>query len=211
MKELTATGQTVEEAIEKGISQLKVSREKVDIKVIDEGKKGIFGIFGSRLAIVKLTVNVDPVMEAKQFLTDVCKQMDVEVNIESTIDGKYVYFQLNSDKTGLLIGKRGQTLNALQILTQVVLNRFSEEFMNVILNAENYREKREETLVLLANRLANKVIKEKKEISLEPMPSFERKIIHAALADNEKIKTYSVGTDPHRHLVISPGDRKSVV
>ncbi|AWI14075.1 RNA-binding cell elongation regulator Jag/EloR [Caldifermentibacillus hisashii] len=204
MKELTATGQTVEEAIEKGISQLKVSREKVDIKVIDEGKKGIFGIFGSRLAIVKLTVNVDPVMEAKQFLTDVCKQMDVEVNIESTIDGKYVYFQLNSDKTGLLIGKRGQTLNALQILTQVVLNRFSEEFMNVILNAENYREKREETLVLLANRLANKVIKEKKEISLEPMPSFERKIIHAALADNEKIKTYSVGTDPHRHLVISP-------
>ncbi|MEN0651300.1 RNA-binding cell elongation regulator Jag/EloR [Caldifermentibacillus hisashii] len=204
MKELTATGQTVEEAIEKGISQLKVSREKVDIKVIDEGKKGIFGIFGSRLAIVKLTVNVDPVMEAKQFLSDVCKQMDVEVNIESTIDGKYVYFQLNSDKTGLLIGKRGQTLNALQILTQVVLNRFSEEFMNVILNAENYREKREETLVVLANRLANKVIKEKKEISLEPMPSFERKIIHAALADNEKIKTYSVGTDPHRHLVISP-------
>lgn len=204
MKELTATGQTVEEAIEKGISQLKVSREKVDIKVIDEGKKGIFGIFGSRLAIVKLTVNVDPVMEAKQFLSDVCKQMDVEVNIESTIDGKYVYFQLNSDKTGLLIGKRGQTLNALQILTQVVLNRFSEEFMNVILNAENYREKREETLVLLANRLANKVIKEKKEISLEPMPSFERKIIHAALANNEKIKTYSVGTDPHRHLVISP-------
>lgn len=204
MKELTATGQTVEEAIEKGICQLKVSREKVDIKVIDEGKKGIFGIFGSRLAIVKLTVNVDPVMEAKQFLTVVCKQMDVEVNIESTIDGKYVYFQLNSDKTGLLIGKRGQTLNALQILTQVVLNRFSEEFMNVILNAENYREKREETLVLLANRLANKVIKEKKEISLEPMPSFERKIIHAALADNEKIKTYSVGTDPHRHLVISP-------
>lgn len=204
MKELTATGQTVEEAIEKGISQLKVSIEKVDIKVIDEGKKGIFGIFGSRLAIVKLTVNVDPVMEAKQFLSDVCKQMDLEVNIESTIDGKYVYFQLNSDKTGLLIGKRGQTLNALQILTQVVLNRFSEEFMNVILNAENYREKREETLVLLANRLANKVIKEKKEISLEPMPSFERKIIHAALADNEKIKTYSVGTDPHRHLVISP-------
>lgn len=204
MKEITATGQTVEEAIEKGISQLKVSREKVDIKVIDEGKKGIFGIFGSRLAIVKLTVNVDPVMEAKQFLTDICNQMDVEVNIESKIDGKYVYFQLNSDKTGLLIGKRGQTLNALQILTQVVLNRYSDEFMNVILNAENYREKREETLVLLANRLANKVIKEKKEISLEPMPSFERKIIHAALANNEKIKTYSVGTDPHRHLVISP-------
>jgi spoIIIJ-associated protein len=204
VKEITATGQTVEEAIEKGISQLKVSREKVDIKVIDEGKKGIFGIFGSRLAIVKLTVHVDPVMEAKQFLTDICNQMDVEVNIESTIDGKYVYFQLNSDKTGLLIGKRGQTLNALQILTQVVLNRYSDEFMNVILNAENYREKREETLVLLANRLANKVIKEKKEISLEPMPSFERKIIHAALANNEKIKTYSVGTDPHRHLVISP-------
>lgn len=204
MKEITATGQTVEEAIEKGINQLKVSREKVDIKVIDEGKKGIFGIFGSRLAIVKLTVHVDPVMEAKQFLTDICNQMDVEVNIESTIDGKYVYFQLNSDKTGLLIGKRGQTLNALQILTQVVLNRYSDEFMNVILNAENYREKREETLVLLANRLANKVIKEKKEISLEPMPSFERKIIHAALANNEKIKTYSVGTDPHRHLVISP-------
>lgn len=204
MKELTATGQTVEEAIETGLSQLKATKEQVDIKIIDEGKKGIFGIFGARPAIVKLTVKIDPIEVASKFLTEVCKKMGVQNHIETTIDGKHVLFQINSDKTGLLIGKRGQTLNALQVLTQLVLNRYSEEYLTLTLDTENYREKREESLTQLANRLAGKVIRDKKEISLEPMPSFERKIIHSALANNKKVKTYSVGTDPHRHLVISP-------
>ncbi|WP_033827342.1 RNA-binding cell elongation regulator Jag/EloR [Bacillus andreraoultii] len=204
MREITATGQSVEEAIQSGLAQLHVTKEQVEINIIDEGKKGIFGIFGTRPSIVKLTIKINPVDAAKEFLTSICKTMDIDIQIESKTDGKHVLFQITSDKAGLLIGKRGQTLNALQLLTQLVLNKNSEEYMTIRLDAENYREKREASLIQLANRIAARAIRENKEISLEPMPSFERKVIHAALATNKHIKTYSEGTDPHRHLVISP-------
>lgn len=204
MREITATGQSVEEAIQLGLAQLHVTKEQVEINIIDEGKKGIFGIFGTRPSIVKLTIKINPVDAAKEFLTSICKTMDIDIQIESKTDGKHVLFQITSDKAGLLIGKRGQTLNALQLLTQLVLNKNSEEYMTIRLDAENYREKREASLIQLANRIAARAIRENKEISLEPMPSFERKVIHAALATNKHIKTYSEGTDPHRHLVISP-------
>ncbi|MCU9613483.1 protein jag [Caldibacillus lycopersici] len=204
MKQMTATGQTVDEAVQSALSDLHTTKDRVDIVVIDEGKKGIFGIFGSRLAVVKVTMKVDPIEEARNFLINVCKQMDINVTIETNVEGKHVFFNLASDKVGYIIGKRGQTLNALQNITQLVLNRHSEQFMIVTLDAENYRKRREESLVLLANRLANKAVKEKKEISLEPMPSNERRIIHSTLADNTKVKTYSVGMDPNRYLVIAP-------
>lgn len=130
--------------------------------------------------------------------------MDIPIEIESTIEGNNVRFNLNSEKTGLLIGKRGQTLNALQSLTQLVLNRYTDKFMILVLDIENYRKRREESLTQLANRLASKAIREQREIKLEPMPSFERKIIHSALAENEKVKTFSIGTEPNRRLVIQP-------
>lgn len=204
MKEITATGQTVDEAVESALKQLKIKKEQALITVVDEGKKGLFGIFGSRPAIVKVKVNIDPIEEAKKFLKSVCDNMDIPIEIESVVEGKNVHFNLISEKTGLLIGKRGQTLNALQSLTQQVLNRYTDQYMVVVLDAENYRKRREESLVQLANRLASKALRERKEIKLEPMPSFERKIIHSALADNEKVKTYSIGTEPHRRLVIQP-------
>lgn len=204
MREITVTSQSVEEAIKSGLTQLNVTKEQVDINIIDKGKKGIFGIFGTRPSIVKLTIKVNPVDSAIEFLINVCKTMGIDVQIESKTDGKNVLFQITSDKAGLLIGKRGQTLNALQLLTQLVLNKNSEEYLTITLDAENYREKREDSLIQLANRIAARAIREKKEISLEPMPSFERKVIHAALATNKDVKTYSEGKDPHRHLVISP-------
>ncbi len=204
MKQVTATGQTVEEAVESALAQLNTSKEQTSIDIIDEGKKGIFGIFGSRPAVVKVTVTMNPIDEAKKFLHHVCEQMGAPVEIEVQHDGRQVYFILTGEKIALLIGKRGQTLNSLQYLTQLVMNRLSKEYVTVILDAENYRSRRSETLIQLAQRLAQKAIETGKEVSLEPMPSYERKVIHTALADNNRVKTSSDGTEPHRFVVISP-------
>ncbi|MGG0717571.1 RNA-binding cell elongation regulator Jag/EloR [Robertmurraya massiliosenegalensis] len=203
MKQVTATGQTVEEAVKSALAQLETTEDRVEVSIIDEGKKGIFG-FGSRPAVVKVTAKMDPVEEAKQFLTDVSEKMGVDVQIEVLREGKQVQFILSGDKIALLIGKRGQTLNSLQYLTQLVINRFSDQYFHVLLDAEDYRKRRNETLVHLAERLAQKALKSGKKVALEPMPSYERKVIHTALMENGRIKTYSDGVEPNRHIVISP-------
>ncbi|OCA82181.1 protein jag [Bacillus sp. FJAT-27225] len=203
MKQITASGQTVEEAVQSALAQLNTTKDRTEVKIVDEGKKGIFG-FGSRPAIVKVTVRIDPIEEAKKFLNQVSEQMGAPIEIETKKDGKHVTFVLSGEKIALLIGKRGQTLNSLQYLTQLVLNRYSEQYLTVILDAEDYRSRRNETLIQLAHRLAQKAIKTGKTVTLEPMPSYERKVIHTALAENNKINTYSDGTEPHRHIVISP-------
>jgi spoIIIJ-associated protein len=205
VKQVTATGQTVEEAVAQALAQLNTTKDRTEVSIIDEGKKGIFGIFGSRPAIVKVTVKKeDPIEEAKKFLFQVSEQMGSPIEIEVKKDGKHVQFYLKGEKIALLIGKRGQTLNSLQYLTQLVINRHAEQYLTVILDAEDYRNRRNETLVHLAHRLAQKALKSGKEVSLEPMPSYERKVIHTALVDNKKIKTYSDGSEPHRYIVISP-------
>jgi spoIIIJ-associated protein len=205
VKQVTATGQTVEEAVKSALAQLKTTEDRADVSIIDEGKKGLFGIFGSRPAIVKVSVIIDPIDEAKKFLIQVTEKMGAPVKIEIKRDGKQVLFVLTGEKIALLIGKRGQTLNSLQYLTQLVINRFSNQYLTVILDAEDYRNRRNETLIQLAHRLAQKALKSGKDVALEPMPSYERKVIHTALSDNKRVKTYSDGTDPHRFIVISPG------
>ena len=207
MKQVTATGQTVEEAVKSALAQLQTSKDRTDIDIIDEGKKGIFGIFGSRPAVVKVTVIIDPIEEAKKFLTQVSEQMGAPAEIEIKREGKHVHFIMTGEKIALLIGKRGQTLNSLQYLTQLVINRFSNQYLTVILDAEDYRKRRNETLVQLAHRLAGKALKSGKDVTLEPMPSYERKVIHAALSDNKRVKTFSDGSEPHRFIVISPAKR----
>jgi spoIIIJ-associated protein len=204
VKQTTATGQTVKEAVESALAQLQITEDRADISIVDEGKKGIFGIFGARPAVVKVSVIKDPVEEAEKFLLDVSEKMGAPVTINVEKNGKQVKFILSGEKIALLIGKRGQTLNSLQFLTQLVINRFSGQYLNVMVDAEHYRERRNDTLIQLAQRLAQKAVQTKKEVSLEPMPSYERKIIHTALVENKKIKTYSSGEDPHRHIVIAP-------
>ena len=204
MKQTTATGQTVKEAVESALAQLQITEDRADISIVDEGKKGIFGIFGARPAVVKVSVIKDPIEEAEKFLLDVSEKMGAPVTINVEKNGKQVKFILSGEKIALLIGKRGQTLNSLQFLTQLVINRFSGQYLNVTVDAEHYRERRNDTLIQLAQRLAQKAVQTKKEVSLEPMPSYERKIIHTALVENKKIKTYSSGEDPHRHIVIAP-------
>ncbi len=204
MKQITATGQTVDEAVESALAQLNTTKDRTEVSIIDEGKKGIFGIFGSRPAVVKVTVIIDPVEEALNFLQQVVDSMGVTAKIEVIKNGKNVMFNITGEKLAILIGKRGQTLNSLQYLTQLVVNRHSSQYLNIMIDAENYRGRREDTLVQLAERLASKAIRIKQDVPLEPMPSYERKVIHTALLNNKKVKTFSAGTDPNRHIVISP-------
>jgi spoIIIJ-associated protein len=204
VKQVTATGQTVEEAVESALAQLNTTKDRADVAIIDEGKKGIFGIFGSRPAVVKVTVIIDPIDEAKKFLLQVSEQMGAPISIEMKRDGKQVLFVMTGEKIALLIGKRGQTLNSLQYLTQLIINRFSNQYLTVILDAEDYRNRRNDTLIQLAHRLALKALKTGRDVALEPMPSYERKVIHTALSNNKRVKTFSDGSDPHRHIVISP-------
>jgi len=204
VKQVTATGQTVEEAVESALAQLNTTKDRADVDIIDEGKKGIFGIFGARPAVVKVTVILDPIEEAKKFLEQVSEQMGARAEIEIIRDGKQVTFVMTGEKIALLIGKRGQTLNSLQYLTQLVINRSSNHYLNVILDAEDYRNRRSETLIQLAHRLAGKAVKTGKDVALEPMPSYERKVIHSALSDNKRVKTFSDGSEPHRFIVITP-------
>jgi spoIIIJ-associated protein len=204
VKQVTATGQNVDEAVKSALAQLNTTKDRTEVSIIDEGKKGIFGIFGSRPAIVKVTVKADPIEEAKNFLVSVSEQMGVSVKVDIIREGKNVSFNLSGEKIALLIGKRGQTLNSLQCLTQLVINRFHEQYLNVTVDAEEYRKRRNDTLIQLAGRLAIKAVKTGQNVALEPMPSYERKVIHTALVENKKVKTFSDGSEPHRHIVITP-------
>jgi spoIIIJ-associated protein len=204
VKQVTATGQTVKEAVESALAQLQTTKDRAEVDIIDEGKKGIFGIFGSRPAIVKVSVIIDPIEEAQKFINQISEQMGAPVEVEVKREGKQVYFVLTGEKIALLIGKRGQTLNSLQYLTQLVINRFANQYLTVILDAEDYRSRRNDTLIQLAHRLAGKAVKTGKDVALEPMPSYERKVIHSALSENKRVKTFSDGAEPHRFIVITP-------
>ncbi len=203
MKQVTATGQTVEAAIKSALFKLDATEDQVNVDIIDEGKKGILGI-GSKPAIVKVSLKKDKVKEGEEFLYQVAEKMGLDISIKTMVHEKEVIYELSGEKIALVIGKRGQTLNALQYLVHLVVNKKTDQHKTVILDAENYRERRETTLKQLAERLAAKAVKERREIALEPMPSYERKIIHTALQNNRKVSTYSDGVEPNRKIMIKP-------
>lgn len=195
-------GQTVEEAVEKALAQLHVSKEAVDIVVVQQEKKPFLGLFGGQEAIVEVTVS-DPFYCVQSFLKQVIEQMNVRVQLACQVEGERLVVLLSGPEVARVIGKHGQTLNALQLLAQGVLNRYTDRPLRVVIDAEGYRKRREETLVRLARNMAKKAIQTGKDISLEPMSAWERKVIHTALSDDDRIQTFSAGTEPHRHVVIS--------
>lgn len=149
--------------------------------------------------------NEQAIQETKNYIQSIAKGMKIEdLSITHEHRGKKVSFYLESEKVAMLIGKRGQTLNSLQQLAQLVANKYSNQFMMVQLDAENYRERRQETLEQLADRMADKAIRTGGRVQFEPMPSYERKVIHQALSRRLDIDTYSEGKDPNRYLVIEP-------
>jgi spoIIIJ-associated protein len=262
MKRMTRRGATVEMAISSALVALGVTREEVEVEVIDKGKKGFLG-FGAKEAEVTVTVinveqpsvpeqieepnkvekvtvdEVEPihepestsqqeldveseksVIQQKEFQVDglsdeaaitetvnylkmIAMSMGIEdLQVNKTIEGKYVNLQMESAKAALLIGKRGQTLNALQQLAQLVANKSADQFKVVRIDVGDYRERREQSLEQLADRMADKAVRTGRKVQLEPMPSYERKVIHNALSNRLDIETYSEGTDPFRYLVI---------
>lgn len=200
------TGKTVQEAISAALSELNLSEEYVDIEIIDEGTKGIFGLIGTKVARIKATVKEEENNRcdiASDFLYTILNNMEVEADISISEDDESIVVDINGDDIGIIIGRRGETMDALQYLTSLVVNKGYEDYKRVILNVENYRQKREETLVKLANRLAEKVVKYKKPVTLEPMNPYERRIIHSSLQGHKYVETYSTGEEPKRKVVIT--------
>ncbi|MGG3999285.1 RNA-binding cell elongation regulator Jag/EloR [Anoxybacillus kestanbolensis] len=202
MKRITMEGQTVEEAVEKALARLHVPKEAVDIVVVQQEKRPFLGLFGGKEAIVEVTVS-QPFHCVKSFLKHVIEQMGVRVHLAFEQKDEHLVVLLSGPEVARVIGKHGQTLNALQLLAQGVLNRYTDRPLRVVIDAEGYRKRREETLVRLAKNMAKKAIQTGKDISLEPMSAWERKVIHTALSDDDRIQTFSAGTEPHRHVVIS--------
>ncbi|AKA71254.1 RNA-binding cell elongation regulator Jag/EloR [Clostridium scatologenes] len=202
MKVIEMTGRTVEEALKVALNDLNVTEDKVEVEVLDSGKKGFFNI-GSRPAKIKVTVKRDYIYEAKTFLRDVLNCMKVKAEIRTKEEGNLIKVSLTGPDMGILIGYRGETLDSLQYLISLVVNKGHEgEYKRVILDTENYRLKREETLKRLARRIADKVRKTGRSVKLEPMNPYERRIIHSALQDDTLVDTYSEGEEPHRRVVV---------
>ena len=227
MSTVIETGKTVEEALEKALIALGRSVDEVDYEVLEQPSRGFFGLFGGRMARLRVTEKQaapdasafaapaatpaagTPRARAEQFLRDIfrCMGLTVAMSARETDEG-YVY-DLSGESLGILIGKHGQTLDALQYLTNLVANRGCEEGrIHVILDVEGYRSRREETLRRLAGHLAEKACRIHAEVRLEPMNRHERKIIHMALQDNYRVSTYSDGDEPYRCVVIAPKRRR---
>lgn len=197
------TGKTVEEAVKSALEQLAVSEKDVEIQVIEEGSKGLFKLLGSKPAKVVVKVKNDYVYEAKKFLSDVLKNMSVDAEIIVEDRKEDIKIELKGKNMGILIGYRGETLDSLQYLVSLVVNKNSENaYKRVILDTENYRAKREETLKSLANKMAHNVKKTGKYIKLEPMNPYERRVIHSTLQNDKYVSTYSEGEEPYRRVVI---------
>lgn len=204
MKKVQVTGKTVEEAVAAALEQLQTSKEQVDVKILEDSKKGFFGL-GGKPAVVEVTVKADPVKTAIEYLQDVTSKMGVPVTISQRQENDHLVLDLTGEKIAILIGKRGQTLNALQLLTNMVANSDPEaKHVKIVLDAENYRTRRQESLERLAEHSAQKVFITKKSFALEPMPANERKVIHLALKENRDVETTSEGVEPFRKVVIRP-------
>lgn len=193
-------GKTVDDAIMNGLKELGLGLDQVDFEIVQESTKGIFG-FG-KSAIVRLTKKETTGNKAEEFLDQLLKYMDVSATAEVTETEEVINVNLIGDSTGVLIGRRGETLDALQYLTSLVVNKDLDEYKRVVLDTENYRAKREETLVKLANRIAGKVAKTGKRVVLEPMNPYERRVLHATLQNHDKVETISEGEEPYRRVII---------
>lgn len=205
-QEYISEGKTIEEAILSGCEELNIDRDDAEVEVLETPSKGFLG-FGATNAKVKITYEAPSNFEeeAKNFLEGIFERMNIkQPSYSIKKEGNELKIELEGEDMGTAIGYRGETLDALQYLTSLTVNRNkSEEYVRVILDIENYREKRKQVLENLAKRMAGKVIKYRRNVTLEPMQAYERRIIHSSLQSNENITTYSVGSDPHRKIVIA--------
>ena len=198
------SGKTIDEAVNEALAELNTTKENVEIEVINEGKRGILGL-GAEDAVVRVKMEVTPLQKAEKYLKDVMKSFGIDVQLSGYYEDESVRVEIvgDSEEVGKVIGRRGDTLDALQYLTSLVVNKGEENYIRVTIDTENYRGKREETLIKLAKRTAGIVARTRKSITLEPMNPNERRIIHSALQEYRNVTTYSTGKDPHRCIVIT--------
>lgn len=225
-KSIISEGKTTNEAIEKGLKQLNVSRDRVDIKVLEnEDKRSFFSILAPRIVKVELTLKepksntkkeIKPKKEIvlteeeqekaekniKIFMDELIKNLPEDTTYEVIKRSEAIFVNISSDNLGFLIGYRGETLYAFQNVLSAIAGKGIDNKVRVILDIQGYKEKRQKTLEDLAQKVASTVIRTKKSVTLEPMQAFERKIIHSKLQGNNKVETMSVGEEPHRRIVI---------
>lgn len=226
-KVVEGVGKTYDEAVQNGLDKIGLGKDEVTIEIVKEPKKTFFSILEPRQVKVVITekekidrtnenpvkskpiveVNIEDVEEAKtrikSFLDDYFAKLEVALDTEMKYEQGILYVMINGESSGLIIGHRGDTLEALQVLVSAIANKGKEVHIKVIVDSENYREKRANSLKELAVRQANQVIKKGRSHTFEPMTAFERKAIHTALQDHPKVKTHSVGEEPYRKVVIS--------
>lgn len=197
------SAKTVDDAITEACQKFTVTSDKLEYEVVDEGKTGLLGI-GARPAVIKVRVKSSVKDMAKDFLDDVFAAMNLTVvtNVTYNEEESSMDIDLSGDEMGILIGKRGQTLDSLQYLVSLVVNKDAENYIRVKVDTENYRNRRKETLENLAKNISYKVKRTKRPVSLEPMNPYERRIIHSALQNDKYVTTYSEGDEPFRHVVV---------
>ena len=204
MEYIEISAKTVADAITEACQKLEVTSDKLEYIVVEEGSSGFLGI-GSKPAIIKAKVKSSITDTAKDFLKDVLEAMNMVVVLDAKYDeeNKNLNVDLSGDEMGVLIGKRGQTLDSLQYLLSLVVNKESEEYIRVKVDTEDYRKRRKETLENLAKNIAYKVKRTKRPVSLEPMNPYERRIIHSALQNDKYVTTHSEGEEPFRRVVVT--------
>ena len=201
-KEFSA--KTADEALTNAIIQMGTTSDQVEYEVVEEEKNGILGLF-SKPAVIRVRKKEDTIDRVYNFLDKTFKAMNlvVEIEIDYNEEEKLINIELKGDEMGMLIGKRGQTLDSLQYLTSLIANKKSEEYIKIKIDTENYRQRRKETIENLARNVASKVKKTGRPAFLEPMNPYERRIIHAELQGDKYVDTHSEGEEPHRKVVVT--------
>jgi len=203
MKSIEVEGKTVEEALNKALIELGTDKNMVNVEILSHGSKGLFNVIGVKPARIKVSNKYDYIEEAEIFIANILNCMEIEAKIDFKEENDILRINLLGEKMGVIIGYRGETLDSIQYLVSLVVNKVHElPHKKVILDTENYRNKREETLKGVAIKTANKVNKTKKVFKLEPMNPYERRIIHSALQGNTFVNTYSEGDEPFRRVVV---------
>ena len=203
MMVVEVTGRTLNEAIDSALLKLGTTIDELEYEILEEGTKGFLGI-GAKPYKIKAKKKFNPSERARGFLMEVFAAMNMNVLFDMKQQENHLFIELKGENMGVIIGKRGQTLDSLQYLVNLIVNRGDGDYVNVILDAENYRSKRKQTLEMLAYNLARKAKTLKKDITLEPMNPYERRIIHFALQNDRYVTTHSEGDGSSRYVVISP-------
>ena len=204
MDEIVRHGRNVDEAIENALGELQIDRDEAKIEILDEGSRGVLGLIGQREARVRVKVDRNKVRYAQEFVTEVVRHIDPDLEVNVKEDEQYILCDISGDDLGLVIGRHGETLNALQYLLNVAASKGSSDRRPLMIDAGQYRQRRKKDLMRTARQLADRASRKKRSIRMDFLPPHERKIVHTTLQDDPRVTTQSEGKDPKRCVVISP-------